>query len=130
MVDVIVKENRTVRRTVHFSNVHVREYDITLGDHPIADAYPLSLDWSYGTDQKYRIDEFQGKCNVITESESDCSSSNNNFSFCRPSERMKMTKHHSLNRLDVIDRRSRLANVMGITYEKLDSMERERKIQS
>lgn len=42
------------KKCVRFSVVQVREYAITLGDHPMVDQYPITLDWNY--DDKEEVD--------------------------------------------------------------------------
>lgn len=44
----ISQEQRNIKnRAVQFSHVDIREYDVTLGDHPKTKLYPISLDWTY-----------------------------------------------------------------------------------
>lgn len=44
----IKKQRKTKKNlTVQFSNVEIREYNVTLGDHPKVKLYPISLDWKY-----------------------------------------------------------------------------------
>jgi hypothetical protein len=109
------------RRRVRFSTVNVREYQLTLGDHPWAVSYPLSLDWSYSKDSErtYDVDEFykrQLEYYHTHERDENDELPSHSRTFGRPSH------------LDVMERRSRLANAIGISFEKLDSMERQRKM--
>lgn len=108
------------KRRVHFSEVHVREYDITLGDHPLAGAYPLSLDWTYSDDKHspYDIEEYYQKqlmCYQRHESDENDDVPSSSRIFGKP-------RH-----IEVMERRERLADALGISYEKLDVMERQRR---
>ena len=43
-----VMNNQKVKKNVRFSTIHVREYDLCLGDNPaVARGAPISLDWNY-----------------------------------------------------------------------------------
>jgi hypothetical protein len=48
-----------LKSKVQFSTVQVRDYDITLGDHPYCDMYPLSLDWKYTDVLTTTADDFE-----------------------------------------------------------------------
>ncbi|GKY98839.1 hypothetical protein MPSEU_000839900 [Mayamaea pseudoterrestris] len=67
----IIKETTLVRqehpaRRVQFSNVETREFNLTIGDHPIAESYPLSLDWDYLTVPNVPIDQYKTRsCNRL-----------------------------------------------------------------
>jgi hypothetical protein len=43
--------------TVRFSNVQIREYELTIGDHPCTNLYPLSLDWSHSELETISIED-------------------------------------------------------------------------
>jgi hypothetical protein len=47
------------KKRVRFSTVNVREYALTLGDHPQADAYPVSLDWQHSDDVIVSVDAYR-----------------------------------------------------------------------
>merc|ERR1712176_495304 len=48
------------RRSVSFSNVRVREYELCLGDNPsVARGPPVSLDWNYITEELYHLDDYE-----------------------------------------------------------------------
>jgi hypothetical protein len=85
-------------RHVHFSLVHIREHSVRLGDHPLCCSYPMSLDWSHGEDQTVTIDEYEARR--------------------RP--------RASTSRMDVLERRSMLAESMGVTLAQMDTLEHER----
>lgn len=45
------KQQRPIKRRVSFANVQVREYAVTVGDHPFCfDGLPLTLDWEHSED--------------------------------------------------------------------------------
>jgi hypothetical protein len=106
-------------KNVRFSTVQVREYSLTLGDHPLAGPYPLSLDWTYTKDDNilYNIDEFSIRMEYNCYYEKD--------EVACPYNIRKQLK--SPRQLDVFERRFLLARMMGITSEQLDSLERDRK---
>ena len=48
--------------SVRFSIVQVREYSLTIGDHPCCrSGCPLSLDWDYETKTSVKIDQFEAE---------------------------------------------------------------------
>jgi hypothetical protein len=50
----------TTGRHVVFGEVEVREYDVTVGDHPLCmTGCPLSLDWTYDVCAPLTVDEFE-----------------------------------------------------------------------
>jgi hypothetical protein len=44
---------------VTFGHVQIREYSLTVGDHPKARAYPVALDWKYIEHDTYDVDSFE-----------------------------------------------------------------------
>jgi hypothetical protein len=47
---------------VGFANVHVREYAVTVGDHPCCSmGYPLTLDWQYDEAQTTSVDRYEAQ---------------------------------------------------------------------
>ncbi|KAG7348879.1 hypothetical protein IV203_011476 [Nitzschia inconspicua] len=56
LMDNWKKPNKTVR----FGNAKVREYKLTVGDHPICkDGLALSLDWKHSSERVYSIDDYE-----------------------------------------------------------------------
>eukprot|EP00814_Leptocylindrus_danicus_P008533 CAMPEP_0116011364 /NCGR_PEP_ID=MMETSP0321-20121206/4527_1 /TAXON_ID=163516 /ORGANISM="Leptocylindrus danicus var. danicus, Strain B650" /LENGTH=248 /DNA_ID=CAMNT_0003480589 /DNA_START=155 /DNA_END=901 /DNA_ORIENTATION=+ len=50
-----------LRRSVQFSHIEVREYDIELGDCPYCSyGPPITLGWNYGPSTRIEIDEYEG----------------------------------------------------------------------
>merc|ERR1712224_928579 len=50
----VASDPRKHRRSVSFSSVQVREYDLCLGDNPsVGTGAPVSLDWSYHNEESY-----------------------------------------------------------------------------
>jgi hypothetical protein len=92
-------------RAVQFSSVHIREYSIQLGDHPLCSSYPLSLDWTYeDSPTEFTVDEYE-------------------------QARAKCCWDTKPQRIDVMERRARIAHVMGISTAEVDVMERYRREQ-
>jgi len=56
-----VKDDTNLKKNVQFSTIHVREYDICLGDNPsVARGAPISLDWTYkGREHCYSIEDYE-----------------------------------------------------------------------
>jgi hypothetical protein len=44
---------------VKFGTIEIREYAVTLGDHPHADAYPLSLDWNFSSPKQISLQKYE-----------------------------------------------------------------------
>lgn len=105
------RRSHTTTRVVQFSSVHIREYAVQLGDHPMCSAYPVALDWTYQTGGNMTVDEYE---------EARCSS--NDGGCCCWDGRLPR-------RMNVMERRSRLAVVMGIDNAAVDAMERQRREQ-
>uniref|UniRef100_A0A7S4T6P9 Uncharacterized protein n=1 Tax=Ditylum brightwellii TaxID=49249 RepID=A0A7S4T6P9_9STRA len=59
--DFIAKEKTfPPSKSVSFSYVEVREYSLTLGDHPdCSDGPPISLDWSYTNQKRVNLDYYE-----------------------------------------------------------------------
>ena len=64
---------------VRFSTVHVREYNVCLGDNPsVAQGAPISLDWHYTKEVSYELDEYETRFSSSSSSSSSSYSSNSN----------------------------------------------------
>jgi len=50
------KQKNNFNKCVRFSVVRVREYAITLGDHPMVDQYPITLDWTYEDKEEVELE--------------------------------------------------------------------------
>jgi len=48
--------NKTMKRVTSFSNIEIREYDITIGDTIPHDGPPIAIDWNYDEGQVRRFD--------------------------------------------------------------------------
>lgn len=104
------KKEKKEKRNVQFSNIKVREYSITLGDHPFSDSYPLSLDWEYTLHAEMDLDLYEKrKC------ESGWGSTGRGSS-----------RKQQINQLTTLQRRLRLTQVAGIHPCDLVKMERQR----
>ncbi|CAB9523891.1 expressed unknown protein [Seminavis robusta] len=57
--NTIVEESETgfeLKKSVSWKNVHVREYNLTVGDHPLCrDNLPLTLDWAHRNEKVKHI---------------------------------------------------------------------------
>lgn len=50
-----------IKKRVCFHNIHVRDYDQTIGDHPSCSyGTPVSLDWNYQENEALNIDLYEG----------------------------------------------------------------------
>mmetsp|Transcript_29105 Transcript_29105/g.79893 ORF Transcript_29105/g.79893 Transcript_29105/m.79893 type:complete len:243 (-) Transcript_29105:42-770(-) len=108
--DSWTKQNEE-RRSIRFGPVQVREYAVTLGDHPLADEYPLSLDWQHGPSIRYDLDDFEHHYRRT----STC--------FLRGARNAGRQPQ----RLSPVDRRLRLAAVKGESMLHLCQQEAERR---
>lgn len=88
---------KTARRVL-FVEVHIREHSICLGDHPLCNSYPVSLDWSRGEDRVMTVDDY---------------------------EEQRRSSSGAV-KMDVLERRSVLAESMDLTLTQVDSLEQER----
>jgi hypothetical protein len=50
-----------ITKRVQFTIIEVREHAVTLGDHPLAESYPISLDWAHAPVQVMRVDDYEAK---------------------------------------------------------------------
>ena len=56
----LIENWQKLHRRVRFSTIHVQEYALTVGDHPICrDGLAISLDWSHSKEQVFDIDDFE-----------------------------------------------------------------------
>mmetsp|Transcript_24025 Transcript_24025/g.39217 ORF Transcript_24025/g.39217 Transcript_24025/m.39217 type:complete len:278 (+) Transcript_24025:230-1063(+) len=95
------------RRRVRFGKATVREYAITVGDHPVCkDGLALSLDWNHTSEQVYDIDSFE---RMMTR--------RNTRKGCR---------RRRTSRLDYWQRREILQNVGSFSNTELSRIERQR----
>jgi hypothetical protein len=94
------RQRRNAAKRVSFGMVQIQEYTLTLGDHPFADSYPISLDWPHTEAREYNLDIFE-KVRRISSAKSPLSLS--------PSTSKVPCRH-----LSPAQRRSRLANISGI----------------
>lgn len=58
--DLDEKTNPNMKRNVSFTSLEVREYEITLGDHPaVSNGPPIGLSWSYNEAERVDLDLFE-----------------------------------------------------------------------
>lgn len=55
-----INKRKNLSRNVSFSSLEVREYEITLGDHPsVSVGPPISLSWKYNKETSFDIEAFE-----------------------------------------------------------------------
>lgn len=99
-------------RRVQFSSVETRFYSITLGDHPLASMYPLSLDWAYTSAQAQTIEDHEATTKAQASKKPKIS----------PGCGIKAQK------LPVTERMERLMNVTGKNSRQLFMLEQKRQL--
>jgi hypothetical protein len=63
---------KTHRRAVTFSNIEVRQYEITVGDHPCCTVgCPLTLDWEYSASTKQSVEQYEAHRTPLRRSRSE-----------------------------------------------------------
>merc|ERR1712113_295839 len=88
--------NKQHRRSVSFSNVQVREYDLCLGDNPsVSTGAPVSLDWSYKSEASYPLDEYEFEMSTFS------SSSSSFLNDRSPSERFHLLRQLGYSRDEI-----------------------------
>jgi hypothetical protein len=102
--DVQTELSRVVKE-VRFSTVQVREYAVTLGDHPWSQSFPLSLDWAHTEMRERSVQEIEDEREALPP-----------WGRC-----FKLPP-----RLTRFQRKQRLLEVTGMSVEDLDEMEEER----
>jgi hypothetical protein len=91
-------------KRVHFTIVQVRVHAVTLGDHPLAESYPISLDWAHAPVQAMRVDDYEAKR----------VSRPLNGRYNRPPRARRMTR---------LERRVRLEQIMEVSPSALEHQE-------
>lgn len=99
-----LKQKSDTTRGVQFSFVHIREHSVQLGDHPLCNYYPVSLDWTFEDTAAVSVNDYE-------EARANC---------CWDSKPRRM---------DVVERRSLLANSLGISKAEVDVLERYRRLE-
>jgi hypothetical protein len=110
-VEKLSATERQRKPTVRFSNVQIREYELTIGDHPCTNVYPLSLDWSHSETETISIE--------------DHIANRTNKSKKRTYANPRKTGQQAF-RMDVANRVARLYNVTSLRPRDLSNMERAR----
>lgn len=95
------------RGRVEFTTVKIREYAVVIGDHPLANMYPLTLDWPFVESDPQSIESYESRKHFF-------GSVNRNGSKAL--------------RLTVMERMARLTDVMGCSSQELYTQERERQL--
>jgi hypothetical protein len=100
-----------LKPNVRFSAVQLREYKVTIGDHPLTTMFPLSLDWLHSETETISIeDHIANRMNKLEKRKSACLTANGREAF----------------RLDDANRFARLYYVTGLRKEDLYTMEKAR----
>lgn len=123
-------ETVPLKSKVQFSTVQVRDYDITLGDHPYCDMYPLSLDWTYTDILTTTTDDFEENHRRHVPNETRV------FSPVVARKILKKGKGVNTNnmvqvrarKLSVMERMSLLIEFTGSTSQQLYQLERKRQL--
>ena len=120
-----------LKSKVQFSTVQVRDYDVTLGDHPYCDMYPLSLDWKYTDAFTTTTDDFEANHRRHVPNETRV------FSPVVARKILKKGKGVNNNnnmvqvrarKLSVMERMSLLIEFAGSTSQQLYQLERKRQL--
>jgi hypothetical protein len=96
-------------KRVQFTIVQVREHAVTLGDHPLAESYPISLDWAHAPVQAMRVDDYEA--NRVSRPL--------NGRYNRPPRARRMTR---------LERRVRLEQIMEVSPSALEHQEEFRRL--
>lgn len=105
----LIENWQKLNRRVRFGSARVREYGITVGDHPICrDGLALSLDWCHAKEKVYDIDDYE----LLTRQ--------------RESQRKGIRRRRRVSKLDYWQRREILTSVGSFTNADLARMERRR----
>lgn len=104
---------------VQFSTVHVREYSVTIGDHPNVEMYPLSLDWAYAEGETHSMDEFESRSRSTTPEHQKQQ---------QQQQRWKQRRGIKAPRLTATERMARLVDVTGCSNQALFQQERKRQL--
>lgn len=107
------QEGQRRKGRVRFSVVQIQEYQLTLGDHPCTDLFPLSLDWEHTHVQEISLTDYEGSSSSSTSSSS---SSTTGRSRSLP----------AVHKLSTWDRCVRISCVRGIQPCEVEKQEQQR----
>lgn len=96
-------------KRVSFTVVQVQEYALTLGDHPYADSYPLSLDWEHTPVKEMPLRDYETSRDALRRNSSPIFSSSSHRGHLTP-----------------MQRRIRLSKVAGLQPAELTRQEQHR----
>jgi hypothetical protein len=119
-------EDSTVGKSVKFSTVQVRDFDLVLGDHPYCDMYPLSLDWEYVQLFTTTIEDYELNHRRHVPNETKMVSPI--VRKFRRSGRSNGTINIKARKLTVMERMSLLIEFTGLTSQQLFQQERKRQL--
>jgi hypothetical protein len=122
-----------VKKRVSFSNVHVREHSLVIGDHPCCEMLPLSLGWGHLPEAVYDLNEFERHSSLLSNN-SFTSSSSSSFSLSNVDEEDDMFADGNCQgparKLSYIERKLRLKTVSGLSETDLMRLERHRRMKA
>lgn len=111
-------------KKVVFTTVQIRDYDVTLGNHPYCEMYPLSLDWEYVESLNIPVDDYEDTYRrhvpKVTKVVSPI--------VFRKSNKRNSTVNIRARRLSVTDRMSLILEFTGLTSQQLFQQERRRQL--
>ena len=65
--DTVHEEEKVIKKVHFMTNVTIRHYDRTLGDHPgCAEGLPVTLGWTYSSEESRAVDEAPREVTVLT----------------------------------------------------------------
>jgi hypothetical protein len=103
---IVDSDNGNNKNNVQFSTVHVREYNLCLGDNPsVTCGAPISLDWYYEKEQSYSsVDEYEFSSSSSSSSSSTTTPSKTATAPkpSSPSSRYTRLKRPSFERLHIL----------------------------
>jgi hypothetical protein len=116
--------SRADARSVGFSTVTIREYSITLGDHPLCEMYPITLDWEFTSLDDVSVDDFESNYRRNLPKETEQSPIRNKLISSGTGSRRGIKAR----RLTVSERMSLLIESTGLSSQQLFQQERRRQL--
>jgi hypothetical protein len=125
---VALKRRQDSVSRVCFSTVHVRDYEIILGDHPYCDTYPLSVGWNYIDVLTTTTDDYEENHRRKVPTETKVASAIVTRRLFFKGNRSNKTIHIRARKLSVLERMSLLLECTGHTSQQLFHLERKRQL--
>mmetsp|Transcript_17250 Transcript_17250/g.37746 ORF Transcript_17250/g.37746 Transcript_17250/m.37746 type:complete len:299 (-) Transcript_17250:79-975(-) len=125
-LDVINKQK--VKKNVRFSTIHVREYDLCLGDNPaVARGAPISLDWNYHDPVHVysSLEDFeQSKHSLVRDSGSNVESAPSDSLRRSSLERVRLLKELGYSRREIMEAMNMAEKVRRQRFQTMRQCER------